>query len=365
MPENFETSALTILSADAIDQFNFLDLRTGEQIINMYPSQDFVLSSEIMKSLPSETDDRLEQIYPRAPSGYSFISQFDDQIIGMTAKTFDRSKAKFFDNEINNTPSGWFLSGTTQVSDEDYDRYRRWGAIEPFVAIYLPSGTINLSAGISEAMDPKWLLSGIAYNWLAEIPCDRTEYYPDFENGILSLNMGNMKNFYDPRWNVSASVSANYAMIAPSGLVVSGELNNCRFYTNMRVNDEILWAAYSFGDQYRLSAQITELSGIGWATSSNIYPTVLPMSAFNSIPSTSAYAYEHIERLAGFNRLQPSRLHKSNLFSIRINNSGINESMALSARTNIQKSINNIIEGIIKKIIPAYCQLFKIYYTGH
>jgi hypothetical protein len=250
------------------------------------------------------------------------------------------------------------------VSDEDYDRYRRWGAIEPFVAIYLPSGTINLSAGISEAMDPRWLLSGIAYNWLAEIPCDHEDYYPDFENGILSLNMGNMKNFYDPRWNVSASVSANYDLISPSGLIVSGELNNCRFYTNMRVNDETLWAAYSFGDQYRLSAQMTELSGIGWATSSNIYPTALPMSAFNSLPATSAYAYEHIERIAGFNRLQPSRLHKSNLFSIKINNSGLNEGMALSARTNIQKSINNIIENMIKKIIPAHCQLFRVIYTG-
>jgi len=362
MPENFETSAFTVLSADTIDTFNFTDLATGEQIVNMFPSHTFVLSSEILQSQPSETDVRLQQIFPRTLSGCVFISQFDDQIIGMTQKTFARSKTKFFNEQLDNIPAAWLVLPTSALDDVDYDTYRRWGEIEPYVAIYLPSGEIALSADNDAAFSPKWLLSGIAYNWLAEIPCDHQSYYSDFENGILSLNAGSMKNMYDPRWNVSGSVSADYT--GPSGIAVSASLDNCRFYTNLRVNNETLWATYTFGDQYRLSAQTTVLSGIGCAAESNIYPTALPMSAFNSTPATSAYGYEHLERIAGFNRITPTQLHKSNLFSIRINNSGINEGLAVSARTNIQTSITNIIENIISKIIPAHTQMFKVFFTG-
>jgi hypothetical protein len=364
MPENFETSALTqtFLPASAIDTFNFTDLVTGEQIVNLYPAREFVLSSEILQSQPSETDVRLQQIFPHTVSGCVFISQFDDQIIGMTQKTFERSKTKFFNEQLDTIPSAWLILPTSALDDADFDAYRRWGGIEPYVAIYLPSGEIALSAGNDAAFSPKWLLSGVAYNWLAEIPCDHTSYYPDFENGILSLNAGNMKNMYDPRWNVSGSVSADYT--GASGVVVSASLVNCRFYTNMRVNYETLWATYTFGDQYVLSSQTIVLSGIGWASESNIYPTVLPMSAVNSIPATSAYGYEHLERIAGFNRITPTQLHKSNLFSIRINNSGVNEGLAVSARTNVQTSITNIIENIIGKIIPAHTQLFRVFYTG-
>jgi hypothetical protein len=74
--------------------------------------------------------------------------------------------------------------------------------------------------------------------------------------------------------------------------------------------------------------------------------------------------YEFIERFKGLIKSK-ERLHKSNLFSIQITDSKLNESITdETQRNNIQKSINNVIKEVIKKVTPAYTQLWKIIWKG-
>jgi hypothetical protein len=75
--------------------------------------------------------------------------------------------------------------------------------------------------------------------------------------------------------------------------------------------------------------------------------------------------YEFIERIKGVNRLGQDKLHKSNIFSIKINNSKLNNAITDTvSREQVQTSVNNVIKEVIKKITPAYTQLWKITWAG-
>lgn len=76
--------------------------------------------------------------------------------------------------------------------------------------------------------------------------------------------------------------------------------------------------------------------------------------------------YEQIERIKGFSRLDSNDTkHKSNLFSIRIKNTNLNEAIEdETLRENIQTSIEKSIRDVIKKITPANTQLWKIEWRG-
>jgi hypothetical protein len=74
--------------------------------------------------------------------------------------------------------------------------------------------------------------------------------------------------------------------------------------------------------------------------------------------------YEFAERIEGVYPMREIPLHISNLFSIRIRNSNINESYSGDDKENIQKTIDNIIGNIIDKITPVHTQLFKIEWIG-
>ena len=89
--------------------------------------------------------------------------------------------------------------------------------------------------------------------------------------------------------------------------------------------------------------------------------------------------YELVERVKGLYKYRPIEGHKSNIYSIRINNSGLNESISdmtnsdsgeLSAFTtsgimaDLKSIIENAIHDAVKRIAPAHTQLWKIEYTG-
>ena len=75
--------------------------------------------------------------------------------------------------------------------------------------------------------------------------------------------------------------------------------------------------------------------------------------------------YELVERVRGLYKYKGFDGHKSNIYSIRINNSGLNQSMTDET---VKKKLREIIEqtllNVVKKIAPAHTQLLKIEYTG-
>ena len=79
--------------------------------------------------------------------------------------------------------------------------------------------------------------------------------------------------------------------------------------------------------------------------------------------------FELIERIAGLYKYQAIEGHKSNIYSIRIFNSGLNEDLKDSPEElSVQRDLRNIIEetvqNVVKKIAPTSTQLWKIEWEG-
>jgi hypothetical protein len=112
---------------------------------------------------------------------------------------------------------------------------------------------------------------------------------------------------------------------------------------------------------------------LSYRTESN-WVTISPISANTqfrplepTVDSTDPfYSYQQIERIRGFNRLAGAQsLHKSNIFSIRIRNTNLNEAIEdEDLRNDIQAAINTVIREVIDKISPANTQLWKIIWSG-
>jgi len=75
--------------------------------------------------------------------------------------------------------------------------------------------------------------------------------------------------------------------------------------------------------------------------------------------------FELIERVRGLYKLVPFAGHKSNIYSIRITNSGLNESITdENIKSNIKKIVEKAIIKAVRKIAPSYTQLWYIDWTG-
>jgi hypothetical protein len=345
-------------NSSVLSPYNFFDTVTSAQISVMYPTSAFTVSSFIKTSSPTENTAYLEETCPN-PSGYIHIAQLNNTIIGIGAETTQGIRAKFITEQLDLIP----LS-----SSVDIESLKTWQEIPQYVAMYLPSAEIALSANNEDAFAPIYLLSGANFNFFSEIPCENQDLYFDFFNGVIQVNSGNMKNEYDPIWNVSATVSKYIEPISGLSYVTGATLKDCRIYENLNVNGNCLWAVYSFGRDYTNETSALCPSSIGYFVESNIKPTIVPMIETSGtwVPPTSAHQYEYIERIVGMNRFSQIQLHKSNLFSISIRDSGLNSAWPGTSADQLlaQNSINNILESMIRKLAPAYTTLFKIYYIG-
>jgi hypothetical protein len=74
--------------------------------------------------------------------------------------------------------------------------------------------------------------------------------------------------------------------------------------------------------------------------------------------------YDLAERVRGLFKFKPADTHKSNIFSVRINNSGLNMIADLGLRGKIQTIVEETLLDIMKKITPAHTQLWKVEWTG-
>jgi len=70
---------------------------------------------------------------------------------------------------------------------------------------------------------------------------------------------------------------------------------------------------------------------------------------------SSKYSYQHVEVVASLNRFQTSNAgHKSSLYSIRLNDTGLNSSgISETTKAKLRQNITNSIRVIAEKICPA------------
>jgi len=221
------------------------------------------------------------------------------------------------------------------------------------VALYNPD-LLGSPPSNFEATSSVWLfLSGIPYNFISNQPMNLTYY--DYDLGALKASSVKTKNMYDLDYNVSAQ------FIQQDATTTIGNIRDTRDYINARNGGSDIWLSYKVGAALSGAIYDMVISSEGIDLSGT--PTI-PVTEYETL-STGIYAYEMVERFKGIVLLESTGIHKSNLFSIKITDSQLNEAITdKKVREFIQSGINTVIKELMVKITPANTQLFKIIWKG-
>jgi len=221
------------------------------------------------------------------------------------------------------------------------------------IALYNLHNDSELSLGetyFNNLSAPRFILSGIPHAYLTELPISQVYY--NFDTAIIYGDTIVLKNAYDHEWNIDAQI--NFI----SGYDISITLDNTRTYINTNINNRDVWLSYKVG------TKVT-----GYVTDNTFTEQYVHMdTVVDSQENSNLYIkdYEFIERIKGKNVTNSDELHKSNIFSVEINNSRLNENIDdIDMRTKIQLYINNVIREVITKISPVNTQLWKIEWKGN
>jgi hypothetical protein len=85
----------------------------------------------------------------------------------------------------------------------------------------------------------------------------------------------------------------------------------------------------------------------------------------NSDNNDKLQNYEFVEVMRGIYKLTSKNKHKSNLFSVRIKNSGLNRDIKdETERAKLQNMVNKEVRKIVTEITPIYTQLFQVFWEG-
>ena len=135
----------------------------------------------------------------------------------------------------------------------------------------------------------------------------------------MIINSTQLKNYYDQMFEMHYDRDTS-------------ELLGLKIYNNMKSTQEAPWMSYKY---------------------QNKVPTVLDN-------------YEFIEHVKALYKLEAIPKHKSNMYSIRINNSGLNKSFEGSEETRqrIQDIIKEYVFDLVEQYTPAHTQLLGIAFLG-
>ncbi len=255
---------------------------------------------------------------------------------------------------IDLTISGVNFNAISNVYDEIYGDWVTISGI-PMIRTYVKSLDPN-----SEFFNVCYGPGGgqlIPMNFLQEIPLivlvkfnDEATVYADYDNGIggnksvystgdllsgqeivygptsgknkIYVNPLQLKNMYNYNYNVPVTPSRD-------------SLNGVRSYLRVGKAQTLGWLCYKYFDD----------------------------------ASSPMATYDLIERIKGLYKFRFPHLHKSNIFSVRINNSGLNNSIRdIPAGQDFKNYIKPIIEKAVidvsKKLAPAGTQFWRIIWEG-
>lgn len=208
---------------------------------------------------------------------------------------------------------------------------------------------------------PPKSLSGITWGFLTDAPV-ALEYY-DFDEGRLYGNSFKCKNPWNLSYDISAKIEDSTFTDVSGNEILSQEarIEDVRSYVDMRIGAGKPWLAYKVQNSYSGSREITKTNNNNFAED-----LVTPVGVSLSGSKTDGvFAYDHIERIAGIKRNIGSNSHKSNIFSVRIKDSGLNNSIDdETIRAQTQDGLDKVIREVIERIKPAHTSLWKIDWQG-
>ncbi len=316
-----------ILEINGTNRYSIYDPIRNATIGLIYPSEDFLQNNA--SGNPKLNQNIPEDVKLQAPDGaLNQVIQVDNAAI-------------CFKNETISSPKYYsFLSG-------DYVELPNEAVIYNPPSADISGNLIFNEDYLNSLSAPRVGLSGLDYAYFGEMPIN--DIYYDFDIGELYVDMFNMHNEYDYKYDTDADVTD----IASTYDLVN--LRNTRDYERLGVNENTLWVSYRIGQNYQGSAPYGSLveSGENTVEMSKTVET-----------SGGAFDYTYIEKMKGTNRIRQSA-HKSNIYSIEITNSNLNENITdLDERSYIQSIVERAILQFQDKVAPIHTQLWKIVWKG-
>jgi hypothetical protein len=334
-------------------------------INNIYPLSTFVMQSYQYKKIPSERQNNILDFLEIYGPNVKYIKGCQFFNTGYLLSELTNNSITFnsteFSGDIFSTP----YIQSTELPIETY---------------MYPSSSIIISApdtSISEVSGqytqiPLYNLSGIQFNFINECPLEFK--YAGFNtvsaSSYIFSDTFNTKNNYNSDYAVAAVITSSTDLST-----VNANLSNAREYFNIGSTGDILYAVYKTNKYYETSDSVSLSSNItgvtyGMTPTSSFATTghvvQIPLDTVTSGNISVYDKYDNVETIHSVNRIKEPVTHKSNLFSINIQNSNINTSALSDAdKESLKQNLNNIINNIIKNITPANTQLFKIYWNGN
>jgi hypothetical protein len=259
-----------------------------------------------------------------------------------------------------------------------------------YTSIFAPSASIvkNTNNNIDKFAKqflPKLFVDNISYNHIYEMP---TNKYPMFKDNTILANAVIGKNHLGYDYSQHSDVIYNSGEI--SNYVKTAKFSELRTYKRMFTCEDGIYLVYST-DTSATTADITNVNGltqeqageekrpaiysvlnnevvgneVSASNISKLYPEILEHDYL------SGPKYEHIECLKSVNRFGAKASHKTNLYSIEINNLGLNTAEQVDNPelkkivSHLKKSVVNGVRKLCEKVEPGNTQLFNVYFRGN
>jgi len=202
----------------------------------------------------------------------------------------------------------------------------------------------------TELSSPRAVLSGIKFAQMSEVPIDIVYY--NFDEGIMYMDAFELQNYADYKYDTDGFI--NDVTNAPE---ITVQLSGCRDYDRVGTNETIIWVSYTVGTNYGNQDALTTFPIL-----SSTQQSVLMTETTST--TGGAYDYEYVERVAGVNKFGTND-HKSNIYSVEIKDSNLNESITdPDLRRQVHMIVERAIREFAKKAAPAHTQLWKIVWKG-
>lgn len=391
---------------------NMLDVLRNTMIQNYYEIDDFdgqTFRSPLPRNEWTNTPSDFAKQYNADDLPYQSITQMggygfllsDETIDGLRDESFNTSAEIY---ETINSPVNTYVY---PPSDE-------------IVLCGVPedSGVEYGDWDLSGTMIPLYNLSGISYNYLGEVDC--VNRYFNYVTPTFYANHTNTKTHLNQNYDTGSMVTSSVNVSS-----VSATMINTRVYNKIGSSDDLLYMTYKHSRDYTSlptlvdgreyndysfetlsSAHLTDINMSGYSTiiPDSVMVTgvsggpTLSSGGFTSggtpitgwvfpepevgvsiietpiIPSTGdefANKFNYIESigvntLGGLGKYDTQSVHKTNVYSINIQNANIDSSIDITddVRNKMKKSISNIIKNMVESCTPVNTQLIDINWNG-
>lgn len=195
--------------------------------------------------------------------------------------------------------------------------------------------------GMESIFDDYSHLNGVKYNFVYDL--DEIDEGNDFRNGnVAADNIMVGKNLYNSTYSIDNDISNG--------------VSNCREYCGMGFSNGYIYLKYYDGIKYDCVVEDEDQHGKKRCSMTR--------------DDNGQYGYQKIEFLQKIKTSRKTR-HKSNMFSVNIKNTGIEnlvddpdekDTKNSSIRDTIKKDIRNAVTKIFENVCPVNTQLFQVYF---